>query len=361
MTEISKSNVKIALIFGGRGVEHQISCLSAARILRLIKSSFVKPVCIYIEQGGGWYFFPPSEELIASAKEIDTSGLTPTYPVLIGRKCGFLKDGEILEIDCCIPALHGDFGEDGRVQGALECAKIPFVGQGVATGALCADKEYTKLVAISAGIPTPPYAVYRERHYSDTAAKAVLDEAKSKFGYPMFIKPAGLGSSYGASPVNSDGEFFAALKSAFELCRGKVLIEKLVRADYELECAFLDGEERLVTEPSAVSVGGGFYDFKKKYIDKNTKAAVRADIDNGLRAKAVEYSKKLTELLSLRDLARIDFFLADGKLYFNEINTFPGFTSDSLYEKMLTNAGIESSEIIKRLVALAILRKDGQT
>ena len=360
MTENSKLNVKIALIFGGRGVEHQISCLSAARILRLIKTSFVKPVCIYIAEGGGWYFFPPSEELIASAKEINISGLTPTYPVLIGRKCGFLKDGEILEVDCCIPALHGDFGEDGRVQGALECAKIPFVGQGVASGALCADKEYTKLVAISAGIPTLPYAVYRESRYSDSAAKAVLDEAKSKFGYPMFIKPAGLGSSYGASPVNSDAEFFAALKSASELCCGKVLIEKLVRADYELECAFLDGEERLVTEPSAVSVGG-FYDFKKKYIDKNAEASVPADIDNGLRAKAVEYSKRLCELLSLRDLARIDFFLVGGKLYFNEVNTFPGFTSDSLYEKMLTNAGIESSEIIKRLVALAILRKDAQS
>lgn len=357
MIENSKSDKRIALIFGGRGQEHQISCLSACRIFRYIKSGFKSPVCIYISRDGGWYFFPSGEMLIATAESIDISGLTPTYPVLIRGKSGFILDGGVLKVDCCIPALHGDFGEDGVVQGALECAKIPYVGQSVLQGALCADKEYTKLVAISAGIPTAPYTVYRSSVYDKKTADKLLAEAKAAFGYPMFIKPAGLGSSIGARAVRSDTEFHEALRSAVEICRGKVLIEALVPTELELECAYLGGSHGTVTAPGSVCASGDFYDFKRKYIDKSAKTRVTADIPESIGALAREYSERLITLLSLRDIARIDFFLSNGKLIFNEINTFPGFTEDSLYEKMLCEAGICGEALIRELVSLALERK----
>jgi len=330
MIENSKSDKRIALIFGGRGVEHQISCISAGRIMRFIKSGFKNPLCIYISKDGGWYFFPSSEAFIASADSVDISSLTPTFPALIKGKSGFLHDGGLLEIDCCIPALHGDFGEDGIVQGALECAGIPYIGQGVLQGALCADKEFSKLVAISAKVPTAPYAVYRKSAYETSEAEKVLAEAKSSFDYPMFIKPAGLGSSFGASAVRNDREFHEALIGALELCSGKVLIESFIPSELELECAYLDGDNRIITKPASVSVNGDCYDFKRKYLDKSAKTKVSAEIDGDLKELAVEYSKRLVDRLCLRDLARIDFFLSDGRLFFNEINTFPGFTEDSL-------------------------------
>ena len=358
MIEGSESDKRVALIFGGRGLEHQISCISACRIMRYIKSGFKSPICIYISSDGGWYFFPAKEMLIAAAQSVDISSLTPTFPVRIKGKSGFLKNGTVLEVDCCVPVLHGDFGEDGVVQGALECAGIPFVGQGVPQGALCADKEYTKLVAISAGIPTAPYAAYRKSVYEKHEAEELLCETKSNFCYPMFIKPAGLGSSLGASAVYSDSEFHDALKGALDLCRGKVLIEKMLSPELELECAFLDGEVQIITEPSSVSVSGDCYGFTEKYLKKSAKTKVKAEISDNLKALVREYSRRLVSRLSLRGLARIDFFLCGGEIYFNEINTFPGFTEDSLYEKMLNEVGIDGEELIKRLVSLAEGDKD---
>ena len=357
MIEISRSDKRVALIFGGRGLEHQISCLSACRIMRFLKSSFTSPICIYISRDGGWYLFPNGEMLIASAENIDPSSLTQVYPVLFNNKSGFLAEGELIEVDCCIPALHGDFGEDGKVQGALECAKIPYVGQGVLQGALCADKELTKLVAISLGIPTARYAVYRRRKYDSAEAQRTLESAKASLGFPMFVKPAGLGSSFGACAVHSDEEFKSALKNACEICRGKVMIENFICAELELECAFLDGDEPIITAPASISVGAECYDFKRKYLERAAKTTPKAEISDSLKALVIEYSRRLVDKLMLRDLARIDFFLSGGEIYFNEINTFPGFTKESLFEKMLKEVGIGGEELFKRLVSLAEARK----
>ncbi len=322
----------VALIYGGRGYESEVSVRGAERIMPLIDREKYRTVSVFIDKDGKW---------LCNGGEV--------FPALIGGVSGLCREGEMIPVNCAIPILHGDFGEDGVVQGALENAKIPYIGCAVCAGAVCADKSLTKLIAERLGIKTVPWIL----------AEGQEDILKSEnaLGYPVFVKPCTLGSSVGASMANNREELALALKEALRLDR-RVIIEKYLHRPRELECGyFKDKCKEIFTNPAEIICKKDFYDYSSKYIDgEGTALSPVADVGESIKQKIKEHSASLVRTIGVRDLCRVDFFLHDGELYFNEINTMPGFTPDSLYPEMLAMAGVQPSELIEGLIENALIR-----
>lgn len=327
----------IAVIFGGRGRENKISRLGAAHILSEIDRERYLPIPIYIDRHGAWHLG-------------DGRGVI-FHPALSGRRGMLVSDGERIPIDCALPLLHGDFGEDGKIQGALETAGIPFVGCDAPAGGICSDKILTKMIAKELGIKCTR-SVYSTASDSPDRVRSL---AEGEIGYPMFIKPAGLGSSFGCSLVTEPGNFEAAYKEAGE-AGGRVLFEEYLEGAREIECGYLKSATRgeIFSHPGEV-FACGVYTYEKKY--KRGKAAritARADIGTEAAELIREYSRMLVLAIGIRHLARIDFFLHEGEIIFNEINTMPGFTSGSLYPLMMNAEGIAAKELITELIEVAL-------
>ena len=333
----------VAIIFGGRGAEHDISRRSAEYLISLAKKrKNTRLLPILIDRGGEWFIEDGSHRL-------------PTYPVRLFGRSGLLADGKIIAVDAAIPVLHGDFGEDGRVQGALECAGISYAGAGVYAGGAALDKCHTKIIAERLGIPTVEWVEVRIEN--DAALVRAVSEAEEKIGYPMFVKPVCLGSSIGASVVRRRSELRSAILSAATLGDGRALVERLVEDKRELECALIvkDGE-LLVSRPAEV-LSSGFYSFVEKYSENtHTRLILSADIGEDEADRLAGYSRALFSALSLRDLARIDFFLSGGNIYLNEVNTMPGFTASSLYPRLIASLGISPEEQLDILIGAALSR-----
>lgn len=336
-----------AVMFGGVGAEHGISCISAGNIIKTARACGYSLLPIGIARSGEMFIYLGDDKKIADATCFDDSEhLVPTFPVRFGERHGFLAEGEIISVTSVLVALHGDYGEDGRVQGLLDCAGIVYTGCGTVTGAVASDKAFTKAVAESLGIPTLPWLLLTER---DTAAAKI--RAEECIGYPMFIKPSGLGSSIGVSAVSSESDFDSAYEKAFAL-GGRVLVERALIGKSELECAYICASgKRLITPAGMVRTGGATYDYDTKYNNGSADLTVRAEILPEIANRIGRYTEELIEALSVRHLARVDYFLSDGgELYFNEINTFPGMTGSSLYSSMLEAAGVSRHDQIAALL-----------
>lgn len=334
----------VALIFGGEGYEREISALSAENLSSMIDRELYDVLHIHIDKNGGWYIYSsPCEEYIRS----DSVNITETFPVRLGEKSGFISNGRVIPVSCAIPCLHGDFGEDGTVQGALTLARIKYVGQDVYASAITSDKAYTKLAAEHLGIPVAKWIISANEDKNSAKKRA-----EAEIGYPMFIKPARLGSSYGAHPVYSEKDFDAAFLDA-ERYDPRLLIEELVPVEYELECALFDNGKRMLSPGGRVLSGGSFYDFKAKYKGYDSpKTEAKTGAFPEIEKKVCEYADALAELIGIKHLARLDFFVTkDGNIYFNEINAFPGMTSTSLYPKLTEDMGLESGDFINLLIA----------
>ena len=313
---------RIALLYGGAGSEHDVSVMGYQYVTELLKDSDYEILPVYVDKTGEW---------LIRIKGADT----PTYPTR--NMGGSLYTGYgFIKIDAAIPLLHGDGGEDGSVQGALEIADIPCVGAGVCASAVCLDKTYAKAVAESLGIPTVSSVTFSR--VTDT--EVALAACRERLDFPMFIKPRRLGSSVGAYPARDEVEFRYAFPRAMYEGENLVIVERMLTDKRELECAFceMNGEE-IITPPGEVLVEG-FYGYGEKYGGKTRTAAI-ADVTDSIREEISVYSRALADALGLRHLARIDYFLSEGRLYFNEVNTFPGFTGESLYPKMLKANGID--------------------
>lgn len=325
---------KVALIYGGEGVERDISKTSAKNLYSLIDKTKYDVIPIEISKNGNWVF------RTKDGKYIDT------YPIMINGVSGFLMNGSILSVDCAIPCLHGDFGEDGTVQGALTLAHIKYVGQDVYASAMTGDKAYAKLAATHLGIPTADWILTD----CDSVRHAV-SKAEQSLSYPMFIKPTRLGSSYGASPVRTPDDF----APAYNLARSydnRVLIEELIDFDFEVECALLDVGERKISAGGRVLSGGKFYDFDSKY---NAKISPLTEAKSGkypdIEKKISYYTELLSDFIGIKHLSRFDYFVTrDGRILFNEINTFPGMTSTSLYPRLTEDMGFSRGEFINRII-----------
>lgn len=333
---------RIALIFGGEGRERSISLMSARCVSKLIDREKYELVPVFISHKGDWYVGAPDP-----FGALPTAGATPTFPVMLHGNSGLLVSDGIMNIDVAIPLLHGDFGEDGIIQGTLESAHIPYVGCDVFSSAACADKAYTKAIATTLGIKTARWVV--EYETGDDAKRHAQNEAEEKFHYPMFIKPARLGSSIGACAVMCKHEFDAAYLSASKYESG-VLIEELIPIEYEIECAYLyaKGKHRFSAD-GTVRTNGNSYSFKEKYVGGRIRAI--KDGAHPHKAEIERLSSLLVRTLGIRGLARIDFFITPtGEIYFNEINTMPGMTQRSLYPSLTESMGLLTGEFLDELI-----------
>ena len=315
---------RILLLYGGKSSEHDVSVMGYAHVHSLLRDTEYSLTPVYIDRAGVWH--------------LDNADGTRAY---------LSQDGTVhagrrrIRVDAAIPILHGEGGEDGRIQSLLEAAGIPYVGADATASAVSIDKFYTKAVASSLGIPTAKAVIFSRKTDIEEAYRTSLET----LGLPMFIKPRRLGSSVGAHPVYTKEDFYRTFPLATEKGGGLVMVEELVKGKREIECAyFRAGGRTVISEPGEILIDG-FYGYREKY-GGTTALSPIADVDRDTADTVKEYARALAEALSLRHLARIDFFLSEGRILFNEVNTFPGFTKDSLYPVMLEASGIHPRDAL---------------
>lgn len=364
--------MNICVIYGGRSGEHEISLISAASIVRNIKKTN-QVILIGIAKDGKWYLQDESEYQ-RILKETDSplkinEDQTKLVSILPGTgKNSFYAEGKNLEIDVVFPALHGSYGEDGTIQGLFEMADLPYVGCTHISSAITMDKEKTKMLWQSAGLPVVPY-VCMKRHVmlNSSVYDQFIEATEKELGYPMFVKPCCAGSSNGASKANNRRELSFAIMEAF-LWDDKILIEKSINAR-EVECSVTgnsvtfpadsETEEVLAYIPGEIKPTHTFYDFDAKYNDKNGAVLV---IPAELSEEGIEKIRKTAcaayRVLDCTGLSRVDFFISKdtNEVFLNEINTMPGFTSISMFPKMCDAAGLKYPELIELLIDEAIAR-----
>ena len=327
--------VRVAVLAGGRSSEHDISVASARSVLEALDPARYETTVVKIDRGGRW-------QLAAGSRAELPEASAETLPVVAESP----PAATLGQVDVVLPILHGPFGEDGTVQGLLELADVPYVGAGVAASALCMDKDLFKAVLRDRGIPVARNVTLRDG-----------DAAEHPFEYPVFVKPARLGSSVGISKVDGPEE----LATAVALARrhdDKVLIEEGVPG-VEVECGVLGNRDPLASVVVEIVAHADWYDFSSKYdaggMDLVIPARIAPEADERVRQLAVE-SFVATEC---EGMARIDFFVRpDGEVVVNEINTIPGFTSTSVYAKLFEAAGIPYADLLDRLIQLALERHE---
>jgi D-alanine-D-alanine ligase len=376
-----RRKIRVAVVFGGRGPEHSISCLGGGAILAAIDRDRYDVVPVGITRDGSWVLAVDDPGRLALA-----GGQLPTVESVAGPAAGIVpwagQSGTALsattpdqiprlfgEVDVVLPVLHGPFGEDGTIQGLLEMAGVPYVGAGVLASAVSMDKEYMKLVFEARGLPVGPRVVVRERDWQPAGLAATAErkrvlDAIDELGWPVFVKPARGGSSIGTSKAADLGELYQAIDLARQH-DPKVLVERAIPGA-EIECSVLeglDGGPPDTSLPGQLTIGGSgeFYDFEAKYLDAvGTQMTIPApippaDIDEIRRLAAAAF-----EAVSAEGLARVDFFyMPDRKIIVNEINTMPGMTPSSFFAKMWEATGIGFDALIDRLLHTALRRRSG--
>jgi len=260
-------------------------------------------------------------------------------------------------VDVIFPVLHGTYGEDGALQGLLEMANVPYVGCGVLGSALGMDKEKMKMLFSSVGLPSADYLVYRRNEW-ERSPERLMDVIEQRLGYPCFVKPVNLGSSVGVNKAHDRAELQRAIDEAAEFDR-KIIIERNINCR-ELECAVLGNDEPIASVVGEVIASNEFYDYRAKYIDGKSQVTIPADIPQTTAEEVRRQSIQAFLALDLSGLARADFFLEKetGKVYINEVNTMPGFTSISMYPKLWEASGLSYTELLDRLIELAIERHE---
>lgn len=343
----------VAVLFGGQSSEHEISRISASTIISNLSKEKYSVLPIYISKNGEWKIYDGPIENICntdwetySANAIISPDASHKGIIrIIGDKI------RIMPIDVVIPVLHGKWGEDGTIQGLLELAQIPYVGCGVLSSAVSMDKLYTKIIADNINIAQAKYkAVYK---YDIKNIDNICKEIENELGYPCFVKPANAGSSKGVSKANNKEELVTAINNAF-IYDIKAVVEENINGR-EVECAVLGNYDVKATNVGEVLSASDFYDFDAKYNNEESKTVIPANIPENISQEIRENAIKIFKALDGRGLSRVDFFIEDktNKVIFNEINTFPGFTSISMYHMLWKDKGILLPELLDNLIDLA--------
>ena len=350
---IPNKRLRVGVLFGGRSGEHEVSLASAASVIRGLDPAKYEPVPIGITKEGHWRVGVGAQKMLPEVlRGGDPVMMTadPTDASLMPLKGG----GAGQHLDVIFPVMHGTFGEDGTIQGLLDLAGLPFVGAGVLGSAIGMDKDVAKRLLQVAKIPVVPWITVH-RHDWEKNPKQIQRAIESKFKYPLFVKPATLGSSVGMTKVHSRAELAPALNLAAEFAM-KILVEKAMVAR-EIEVSVLGNHDPKASIPGEIVPHREFYDYTAKYLEDGTQLLIPAK----LKAAQVKTIQSLAvaafRALELSGMARVDFFLekrAPGKLFLNEVNTIPGFTSISMYPKLWEASGIPFRELIDRLIALAL-------
>ncbi len=360
-----KKKLRVGLIFGGRSGEHEVSLASATSVMANLDSDKYEVVPIGITKGGTWLLGTEPARLLETEQSVsaDTGTGETTAVTLTGdpglRRLIPVQGSEQLEgngaLDIILPVLHGTYGEDGALQGLLEMANVPYVGCGVLGSALGMDKEKMKMVFSSIGLPIVDYLVYRRNEW-ERSPETIMDAIEQHLNYPCFVKPVNLGSSVGVNKAHDRGELEHAIDVAAEYDR-KIIIERGINCR-ELECAVLGNDEPLASVVGEVVASNEFYDYNAKYIDNKSQMRIPANIPRETAEEVRRQAIKAFLALDLSGLARVDFFLEKetGQIYINEVNTLPGFTQISMYPQLWEASGLPYSQLLDRLIELAIER-----
>ncbi|HLX75501.1 MAG TPA: D-alanine--D-alanine ligase family protein [Terriglobales bacterium] len=390
------SKIRVGILFGGRSGEHEVSLLSAASVLDAIDKEQYEVVPIGITKEGRWVTAGRAEQLLRSnnigqgheerhlrAGDPDytpgaavlakgESVVVPPVPVhsTTGAMTSFEPDGgaamarrwtdNVIKVDVVFPVLHGTFGEDGTIQGLLELADIAYVGAGVLGSAAGMDKDVMKQLFRSAGLPLVKHVTVLRRDWERDPRK-VQRLVETKLKYPVFVKPANLGSSVGISKAHNHQELPAAINTAAEFDR-KIVIEQGVGGKKhkarELECSVLGNDEPVASLPGEVVPGKEFYDYAAKYLEEGSQLIIPAKLTKAQTRQVQEMAVGAFRAVDCAGLARVDFLMDphSKKIYVNEINTMPGFTAISMYPKLWAASGVSYPELIHRLIQLALER-----
>jgi D-alanine-D-alanine ligase len=347
----------IAIIFGGRSSEHEISCVSAGGVLEALDKSRYEAVLIGITRDGRWVHVSNDFPLQIRG------GVLPEVPLdapaVVADIHGLSVNNKALKVDVIFPLLHGPFGEDGTIQGFCEMANIAYVGSGVLASAVAMDKSFAKPIFASQEMAVVPGFVVKKSEWS--SKRADYEKRAAELQFPIFVKPARGGSSRGTTKVKSAKDFAAAIEEA-HLFDTKALVEKAIHG-LEVECAVLEINgipEASIVGSISIDPKFEFYDFQAKYLDGATKielpALIPSDVAEEIRKQAI----KAFKALGCSGLARVDFFYStSGEIFINELNTMPGFTATSVFPKMWAATGKNYESIIEELIKTALLRTNG--
>jgi D-alanine-D-alanine ligase len=356
------TRTRLAILYGGRSAEHQVSVVSARSVMEALDPDRFEVVPIAITRDGAWMLPDRSPlELTASdgtLPEVEPAGRELAVRPERGGGSGGLMvsppEGGV-GVEVVFPILHGPFGEDGTVQGLFELADLPYVGSGVLASALAMDKAMAKVVLAQAGLPQAPYVVVPERDWR-AGPERVAAEVAGRLDYPVFTKPARLGSSIGISKVKTPDVLAAGLDAAFAHDT-KALVEQGVAAR-ELECGVLGNDAPEASVVGEVIPSHEFYDFEAKYLDDALKLEIPAQVPDAVRTQVRELSLRAFQALDCEGFARVDFFYeeATGRVLLNEVNTIPGFTPKSMFPMLWAASGLAYPDLVARLVDLAVER-----
>ena len=360
------------MLYGGRSGEHEVSLASAAAVLANLDRKRYEPIAIRLEKDGRWVLAdrPPSAASAAEVIEQSRSDasrarggrevILPPRPgadtLLVLNRAGN-DDGAVtlagLGVDVVFPVLHGPFGEDGTIQGLLELAGVAYVGCGVLASAVGMDKLVMKTMFRAHGLRVPDWVAVDRARWRDHPAELTA-EIESSLAYPVFVKPANLGSSLGISKATEAASLATAITHAAEFDR-RIVVERAVPNAREIECAVLGNAEPQASVPGEIVPSREFYDYEAKYIDSGSRLEIPAVLDGGLAEEIQAQAIRAFRAIDGAGLARVDFLLdrVSGELFLNEINTLPGFTTISMYSKLWGATGVDYPALIDRLIALA--------
>ncbi|MBR5818346.1 MAG: D-alanine--D-alanine ligase, partial [Clostridia bacterium] len=354
------SKLKLCIIFGGMSSEHEVSCMSAASVIDNINPEKYELFKMGILKDGRQFLYVGDNSKIADATFAeDSENLIPAiispcpahHGIMILNKAeGKFK---IQNIDCFLPIVHGENCEDGNLQGLLKLSGVSYVGSDNRGSAVSMDKACTKTLLENLDIPMAPWRLFRR----GDDIESCIEECEREFGYPLFVKPAGTGSSVGVVKAKNKTEFENAFLGALRY-DDKVLVEEYIKGS-EIEVAVLDTKNNgvrktIASYPGELVPGSDFYDYDTKYINDTATYHIPARISDGDTEKIRDLAIKIFRALDCRGLARVDFFVGDGGIVFNEINTLPGFTKISMYPKLMAHFGTDYPTLIDKLIEYAI-------
>jgi D-alanine-D-alanine ligase len=368
--------LRVGVLYGGRSGEHEVSLASAAAVIANLDRARYEPIAIRIEKDGRWAIADRPPTAMSAGEVIEQARLEAARPARSGREVHLVAHSSAetilsidrgasnrndeghavvtgLNLDVIFPVLHGPYGEDGTIQGLLELANVPYVGSGVLASAVGMDKALMKLVFSAKGLPVCDYRVVL-RHDWARHRDAIAGELERALGFPTFVKPANLGSSVGISKVKDATQLAPAIDLAAEFDR-KIVIEAAVPEAREIECAVLGNDEPQASVPGEVIPSREFYDYEAKYIEEGSQVIIPADLPGKTAEEIRRLSIEAFRALDCAGMARVDFLIARStrKIFLNEVNTIPGFTTISMYSKLWQGSGVTYAALLDRLIELA--------
>ncbi len=365
--------IRLGVLFGGRSGEHEVSLVSAAAVMRALDPAKYELVPVGITREGQWRVGPKAFDLLPEGAGGDSAQPTaplqavlkegravalsvdPTAPKLLPLAKSSVTTGARPDVDVIFPVLHGTFGEDGTIQGLLELADVPYVGAGVLASSAGMDKDVMKRLFREAGLPVVPWELVLRSDWEHDPTR-VRKRIEKRLRYPVFVKPANLGSSVGITKVHKREEFQAALDLAAQYDH-KILVERAVEAR-EIECAVLGNDNPEASVPGEIHPVNEFYDYEAKYIKEGSELVIPARLTARQTKRVQELAVRAFRAIDCAGMGRVDFLLdrKSGKFFVLEINTIPGFTPISMYPKLWEASGLPYSKLLDRLVELALER-----